>query len=59
LEIVREVLSRLGYADSDIQVYTDAVRGSHYDLSISSDTEQRALEQMLGDERQDELAASH
>lgn len=59
LEIVREVLSRLGYADSDIQVYTDAVRGSHYDLSISSDTEQRALEQMLGDERQDELFASH
>ena len=59
LEMMRETLDHLGYLESDIREYTDAVRGSRYDLSISSDTEQRALEQMLGDERQDELAASH
>src|SRR6266566_6265239 len=51
LEIMRETLTRLGYPESDIQGYTDAVRGSHYDLSISTDAEQRALEQMLGEER--------
>jgi DDE superfamily endonuclease len=49
----------LGYSESDVQGHTDAVRGSHYDLSISSDTEQRALELMLGEERQDKMAASH
>src|SRR6266849_1974364 len=59
LEMMRETLDRLGYLESDIREYTDAVRGSRYDLSISSETEQHALEQMLGDERQDELAASH
>ncbi|OLC60656.1 MAG: sodium:proton exchanger [Ktedonobacter sp. 13_1_40CM_4_52_4] len=59
LEIMRETLDRLGYLESDVQEYTDAVRGSHYDLSISSDIEQRALEQMLGEEKQDGLAASH
>jgi len=59
LEIMRETLDRLGYLESDVQEYTDAVRSSHYDLSISSDIEQRALEQMLGEEKQDGLAASH
>ncbi len=59
LEMMRETLDRLGYLESDVQAYTDAVRSSHYDLSISSDTEQRALEQMLGEERQDEPATSH
>ncbi len=43
LEIVREALSRLGYADSDIQVYTDAVRHDHYDTSISTVAEREAL----------------
>jgi monovalent cation:H+ antiporter-2, CPA2 family len=59
LEIMRETLTRLGYPESDIQGYTDAVRGSHYDLSISTDAEQRALEQMLGEERHDESITSH
>src|SRR2546428_1061749 len=59
LEMMRETLDRLGYLESDVQEYTDAVRGSHYDLSISSDIEQRALEQMLGEEKQDGLAAPH
>ena len=59
LEIMRETLTRLGYPESDIQGYTDAVRGSHYDLSISTDAEQRALEQLLGEERHDESITSH
>jgi monovalent cation:H+ antiporter-2, CPA2 family len=59
LEIMRETLTRLGYSESDVQGYTDAVRGSHYDLSISSDAEQLALEQMLGEAGQDEPITSH
>jgi CPA2 family monovalent cation:H+ antiporter-2 len=59
LEIMRETLTRLGYPESDVQGYTDAVRGSHYDFSISSDAEQRALEQMLGEEMQDEPITSN
>ena len=59
LEIMRETLDRLGYLESDVQEYTDAVRGNYYDLSISSDIEQRALEQMLGEEKQDGLVAPH
>jgi monovalent cation:H+ antiporter-2, CPA2 family len=59
LEIMRETLTHLGYSESGVQGYTDAVRASHYDLSISADTEQRALEQMLGEERQDEPSTSH
>lgn len=51
LEMTRETLDRLGYLESDIQKYADAIRGSHYDLFISSDNEQRALEQMRGEER--------
>jgi monovalent cation:H+ antiporter-2, CPA2 family len=46
LEIVREVLTRLGYADSDIQEYTDAVRHDHYDTFISTVAEQQALSHM-------------
>jgi CPA2 family monovalent cation:H+ antiporter-2 len=59
LEIMRETLISLGYAESDVQGYTDAVRVSHYDLSTSADAEQRALEQMLGEERHDEPITSH
>ncbi len=59
LEMVRETLGRLGYLESDVQEYTDAVRRSHYDLSNSTVVEQRALEQMLGEKKQDELSASH
>jgi monovalent cation:H+ antiporter-2, CPA2 family len=59
LEMVRETLGGMGYRESDVQEYTDAVRGSHYDLSNSTGVEQRALEQMLGENKQDELASSH
>src|SRR5256886_15866981 len=59
LEMVRETLGRLGYLESDVQEYTDAVRRSHYDLSNSTVVEQHALEQMLGEKKQDELASSH
>jgi monovalent cation:H+ antiporter-2, CPA2 family len=59
LEMVRETLDRLGYLESDVQEYTDAVRRSHYDLSNTTDVEQRALEQMLSEKKQDELTASH
>jgi monovalent cation:H+ antiporter-2, CPA2 family len=46
LAIMRETLTRLGYSESDIQEYTDAVRRDHYDLSISTEAEQHALEHM-------------
>ena len=59
LEMIRETLDHLGYLESDVQEYTDAVRRSHYDLSNSTGVEQRALEQMLGEKKQDELASSH
>lgn len=59
LEMVRETLGRLDYLESNVQEYTDAVRRSHYDLSNSTDVEQYALEQMLGEKKQDELASSH
>jgi monovalent cation:H+ antiporter-2, CPA2 family len=59
LEMMREMLDRLGYPESAIQGYTAAVRGSHYDLSNSLDNKQRALEQMPGEARQDELTSSH
>jgi len=59
LEMVRETLGRLDYLESNVQEYIDAVRRSHYDLSNSTDVEQSALEQMLGEKKQDELASSH
>ena len=57
--MTRETLMRLGYPESNVEGYTDAVRRSHYDLSASTDTEQRALERMLGEARQDEPLTSH
>ena len=59
LEMTRETLVRLGYSARNVKGYTDAVRRSHYDLSASTDAEQRALEQMLGEARQDEPLTSH
>ena len=59
LEMTRETLVHLGYPESDVEGYTDAVRRSHYDLSASTDAEQRALEQMLGEARQDKSITSH
>ncbi len=49
LGMMRETLTRLGFSESNVEGYADAVRRSHYDLSISTDPEQRALEQMLGE----------
>lgn len=46
LNIVQQTLSRLGYADSDIEKYLDAVRHDHYDLSVQTQEEQEALARM-------------
>jgi len=54
LEMMRETLTRLGYRASDAQGYTGAVRSSRYDLSVSTDAEQYALEQMLGEGKRSE-----
>ena len=59
LEMMRETLTHLGYPESNVEGYMDAVRHSHYDLSVSTDAEQRALERMLTEGRQDEPATSH
>ena len=59
LEMMREMLDHLGYCESDIQKYTNAVRRSHYDLSLTRNSEQRALEQILDEERHDQPATSH
>src|SRR5256885_8420149 len=54
LEMMRETLTYLGYPESNVEGYMDAVRRSHYDLSVSTDAEQRALDRMLADGRQDD-----
>ena len=54
LEMMRETLILLGFSESNVERYADAVRLNRYDLSISTDSEQRALEQMLGEEKQSE-----
>jgi CPA2 family monovalent cation:H+ antiporter-2 len=59
LEIARETLTHLGYLESNVEDYIDAVRRSRYDLSVSTDAEQRSLERMLGEGRQDESVTSH
>ncbi len=51
LQMMREALTRLGFSESSVEGYEDAVRGDHYDLSISTAAEQRALERMLGEEK--------
>jgi hypothetical protein len=57
--MMRETLTRLGYSESKVEGYADAVRRDHYDLSISTDAEQRALEQMLGEEKRSEQISGH
>ncbi|MFL5655353.1 MAG: NAD-binding protein, partial [Ktedonobacteraceae bacterium] len=59
LEMMRETLTRLGFSESDVEGYADAVRRSHYDLSISTDAEQEALEQMLGEKKRSEPITDH
>ncbi len=49
--MMRETLTRLGFSESSVEGYEDAVRGDHYDLSISTTAEQQALERMLGEEK--------
>src|SRR3989475_2649923 len=58
LEMVRETLGRLDYLESNVQEYTEAVRRRHKDLSQSTDVVHYAIEQMLGEKKQDELASS-
>lgn len=59
LEMMRETLTRLGFSESNVEGYADAVRRDHYDLSISTAAEQRALEQMLGEEKRSEPITGH
>src|SRR5437868_10076552 len=59
LEMMRETLTHLGYPEGNVEGYMDAIRRSHYDLSVSTDAEQRALERMLAEGRQDEPVTSH
>ncbi len=51
LQMMRETLTRLGFSESSVEEYADAVRRDHYDLSISTSAEQRALERMLSEEK--------
>jgi monovalent cation:H+ antiporter-2, CPA2 family len=51
LQMMRETLTRLGFSESSVEGYEDAVRRDHYDLSISTTAEQQALERMLGEEK--------
>ena len=57
--MMRETLTRLGYSESNIEGYADAVRRDHYDLSISTDAERQALEQILGEEKRSEPITDH
>ena len=57
--MMRETLTHLGYPESNVECYMDAVRRSHYDLSVSTDAEQGALERMLAEGKQDEPVTSH
>jgi len=52
-------LTHLGHPESNVEGYIDAVRSSHYDLSVSTDAEQRALERMLAEGRQEDPVTSH
>ena len=46
LEIVRHTLIRLGYPDAEVDDYADAVRHDRYDISVSTATEQDALDRL-------------
>lgn len=47
LEIVRHTLIRLGYPLTEVDDYAEAVRRDRYDTSVSTPTEQNALDQLL------------
>jgi CPA2 family monovalent cation:H+ antiporter-2 len=48
LEMMHQTLLRLGYDEGRIEAYSDAVRRDHYELSITSEGEQMALDQLAG-----------
>jgi CPA2 family monovalent cation:H+ antiporter-2 len=59
LEMMQETLRHLGFSESNVEGYADAVRRDHYDLSISTPAEQQALEQMLSEEKPSEPITGH
>jgi len=59
LEMMRETLACLGYSESSVKRYADAVRRDHYDLTISTDVEQQALEQIREEEKRSEPISDH
>lgn len=59
LAMMRETLTRLGFSESHVEGFTDAVRHDHYALSSSTEAEHRALEQMREEEKQSEQASGH
>jgi CPA2 family monovalent cation:H+ antiporter-2 len=46
LEVVRHTLLALGFPADQIEPYTNAVRGDHYDTAVSSPKERQALDQL-------------
>lgn len=47
LEIMRHTLTRLGFPFTEVEDYAEAVRRDRYDISVSSRSEQDALDQLL------------
>lgn len=56
LEVMRHTLLCLGYPATQVQGYTDAVRRDEYDITVSSDAEHQALDQMVRAARGIEIA---
>ncbi|HYO49245.1 MAG TPA: cation:proton antiporter [Chloroflexia bacterium] len=46
LEVVRHTLLALGFPADQIEPYTNAVRGDHYDTAVTSPKERQALDQL-------------
>jgi CPA2 family monovalent cation:H+ antiporter-2 len=55
LEVVRHTLLALGFPADQIEPYTNAVRGDHYDTAVSSPKERQALDQLRDSMRGMEL----
>jgi len=56
LEIVRHTLIRLGYPGAEIDDYAEAVRQDRYDISVSTATEQDALDRLAQTRQQPGVA---
>ena len=52
LEMMHQTLLRLGYDKSLIEEYAAAVRRDHYELSVTSEGEQEALDRLVGEGRE-------